>query len=90
MPKNDTYRLSPRVSYEFAGDRSILMLEDVGEVYLCNATLTEFLRILDGRLSIIEIAQLLLEKYDSSPDVITRDLYVAAGELARKGILENV
>lgn len=86
----DTYRLSKRVSFETAGDRLIVMIDETGELYTCNRTLTEFLTKLDGKRSVAEIARLLHEKYDCDTEIIVEDLRNTVSDLFDKGILECI
>lgn len=89
MTPDDVYKLSSGVSIELAGDRSILIVDDIEEIYMCNNTLTEFLRVMDGKLSIAEIAHLLQANFESTGDNIARDLKKIVTELIKKGIVQS-
>ncbi|MCC0014894.1 MAG: PqqD family peptide modification chaperone [Rhodobiaceae bacterium] len=66
------------------------MIDDVGETYRCNNTLTELLKELDGERSIIEISHRLRNKYNCIDDMIVKDLRNVASDLCEIGILESV
>jgi PqqD family protein of HPr-rel-A system len=81
----------PRVSEDVLkrreGDATVLYNEETGEPYLLNETGGRILELVDGKMTIQEIAATLAEEYDAEPDTIRADCVELLELLAGKGLV---
>lgn len=88
VASQSVFSLSPAVSYQPTGDGAVILRIGDGQLYTCNATSEAFLRHVDGRQTLAEIAVRLCEEFDVDAQTVTDDLVDVARSLLDEGILQ--
>lgn len=67
----------------------VLRLGD-GQLYACNETTQDFLKLVDGNRSFQDIVDALLKDYSIDRDTLTTDMQALAQELLDEGVIQTV
>ena len=89
MDSNTRLRLKDDVSHQSLGpgqDTVVLSLSS-GFLYTCNETTADFLSAVDGERTLGQIVEFMGEKYNASPEVLTRDMTKLADHLIEEGLI---
>jgi pyrroloquinoline quinone biosynthesis protein D len=86
---NRRLKLADDVTFQSLGPDSdtVVFSLNSGYLYTCNETSAAFLQALDGRRTLAEVIQNLLDQYEVSPEVLTRDMTALAGKLLEEKLL---
>ena len=87
MSDSKIYNLAPAATFETVGDGAVILLSDSGQLFSCNETSETFLRHLDGKRSIGDIAELMEAEYEVSRDELEADLHELAAQLEAEGVI---
>jgi hypothetical protein len=65
-----------------------MLRTDSGALFTVNDTTLDFIRLLDGSRSIVDVARIMTNEYEVEQETLTADLTAIAVELVSEGILE--
>ncbi|WP_439604362.1 PqqD family protein [Shinella sp.] len=74
-------------SAQAVGDGAVVLLADSGQLYTGNATTEAILRQIDGQRRVRDLAALLCNEFDVSPEVVTGDIIEIAERLIDEGVI---
>lgn len=77
----------PSAAWRVVDGEAVMVLPSTGKVHTLNAVGTRFWQLVDGQLTMAEIAARLAEEFDAPSDRIERDCHAFAAELAERGLL---
>ena len=72
-----------------AGDAVVLLAPDSGQYYTLNEVGGRIWQLADGSRTVTEIARLVSEEYDASPEEIEADALAVLGDLADEMLLTD-
>jgi len=89
-PPTSVYRLHPDVAIEDFDDRSLVLHCSNIQLVELNATARDALKKMDGQASIAEIARAMIERYDTTFEVMLADLQEIAAKLVELDLIEPI
>ncbi len=89
LPETARITLAPDVTFQSLGpgQETVLLSFKSGYLYTCNETTEAFLRAVDGRKTLSEIVDIILQDYEVPRDVLLRDMAALAEKLAAEKLL---
>ena len=89
LPEVAKIMLAPDVSFQSLGpgQETVLLSFKSGYLYTCNETTEAFLRKVDGRKTLGEVVDMILQEYDVPREVLLRDMAALAEKLAAEKLL---
>lgn len=80
------------VSYQDLGEEEggVVLQMDTGEMYTINDTALSFLKLVDGKRSIVAIKSEMLKEYEVAADELESDLIEIAQQLLADKLLEPI
>lgn len=82
-------RMAEDVSHQSLGpdQETVILSLGSGYLYTCNETTAEFLSAVDGRRTLGEVVDCLLQKYDVARERLAADVLAMAEKLVEEGLL---
>lgn len=71
-------------------DEGVVLRQAEGEVLVVNDSAVEILDLIDGKTSVRELLNRLMDLYDTDADGLQQDVSLYLQELAELGVLESV
>ena len=93
FPKAETrYEIAPKVSVKSMGEDEggVLLKLDSGEMFTVNDTTLAFLGALDGKTTVGNVIDFMLEEFDVERSVLETDLNEIVQELAEQKLIRAV
>jgi hypothetical protein len=73
-----------------SGVETVILSLDSGVLYSCNDTTAAFLSAIDGQLSLAQVIDTLLDKFDVSKAKLTTDIQSVANKLLSERLIKEV
>ncbi|HID46720.1 MAG TPA: PqqD family protein [Chromatiaceae bacterium] len=83
-------QLNSDVRQTRVADEGIILRQDDGEILVVNEVAIRFVELIDGQRSLGELADLLLQEYETEKSTLIADLAEYAGELVSQNVLNVV
>ena len=89
LSQNARLKLANDVTFQSLGpgEETVVLSLNSGYLYTCNQTSEALLRALDGRRTLGQAIDLLLEQYEVSPEALTADMTALAAKLLEEKLL---
>jgi hypothetical protein len=80
-------RREPSAAWRVVDGEAVMVLPSTGKVHTLNGVGTRFWELVDGQLTVAEIATQLAGEFDATPERIAADCRAFATELSERGLL---
>lgn len=87
---NAVWALDPGVRYRRMFDEAVLIHQEKAEALVLNETAVSFLELCDGKNTLEQITQILLDRYQTSHAQLAADLSGFLAELQESSIIHPV
>jgi pyrroloquinoline quinone biosynthesis protein D len=86
------FQVAKDISYQSMGpgEQTVILALKTGNLYTCNDTSEAFLKALDGRSDLGQVAARLAEQFDATEGQLLADLSELAEQLLAEGIIVPV
>ncbi|MBW4507009.1 MAG: PqqD family protein [Scytonematopsis contorta HA4267-MV1] len=84
------FRIPKHVTFTFFNESAVLLDSRKNAYYALNESAADFWQLLSQMGSYEKALQQMLESYDNSGDVITKDMEELVNSLVKSGLLEKV
>jgi hypothetical protein len=87
---DNTWQLDPQVRYRRIFDEGVVVHQQKAEALVLNEVGVSFLELCDGERSVQQIIDLMAEQYETTVDVLSRDVREFVVELGEAGVITPV
>lgn len=84
------FALAPHASFQLLEDGAVILDAQSGQLYSCNEVTGAFLNLIDGCLSLDEIASEIFAAYDVDAETARDDLMEIAGQLHAEKLIRTI
>ena len=85
-----SYRTRPDVRFRLVGGEAVILRQTDGEVLVLNPVGSRLLELVDGKRSVGELIDQMLEEFEVDCDSLAQDVDAFIGELTDAGVLEEI